>query len=62
VISPSWVLDIDWIEEEIEVGFSKETFDESPDYDLHTPIDRTYEMRLYDYYDKDPYWDEVDVY
>jgi hypothetical protein len=38
------------------VNVSKEQIENSPEYDPASPINREYEIRLYDFYGRPYYW------
>lgn len=56
LISPVWVSRIDWPAEEVRLDHSKEEIRQSPPYDPNQPVNRQYELRLYDYYGRRKYW------
>jgi uncharacterized protein YrrD len=57
LVSPEWVRDISWEEQEVWVGVSKETIEDSPPFDPSAPVNREYEVQMYDYYGRPKYWD-----
>jgi hypothetical protein len=56
LISPEWVRDIGWEEREVWVDVPRQTIEDSPPYDPSAPVNREYEMRIYDYYGRPKYW------
>ncbi len=56
LISPEWVRRIDWPGNEVWLDHSKEEIRKSPHYDPNQPVNRQYELRLYDYYGRRKYW------
>ncbi len=56
LISPEWVRDIGWEEHEVWVDVPKQTIEDSPPYDPSAPVNREYEIRIYDYYGRPKYW------
>jgi len=56
IIAPEWVTRIDWRGKVVSLGHSKEEVRESPPYDPNQPVNRQYELRLYDYYGRRKYW------
>jgi len=56
LISPAWVEKVDWAEGKVRVNLSRERIRHSPPYNPSAPIDRDYESRLYDYYQRPKYW------
>ncbi|MGQ9572218.1 MAG: PRC-barrel domain-containing protein [Dehalococcoidia bacterium] len=49
LVAPGWVENIDWSESKVAVGLSREEIKDSPEYDPSAPVNREYEVRLYDY-------------
>jgi len=56
LVSPSWIKMISWIEKTVYIDLLRETIEKSPEYDPAVPLDRAYETRLYDHYDRPKYW------
>lgn len=56
LISPDWVKDIDWEVREVRVEVPRQTIAESPPYDPAAPVNREYEVQMYDYYGRPKYW------
>ncbi len=56
LISPEWVRKVDWAESKVFVGLSREQIKNSPEFDPSVPVNREYEVRLYDYYGRPSYW------
>lgn len=56
LVSPAWIDEVDWVSMDITVDFTEEQFYDAPAYELQTPVDRDFEIILYDFYDYDPYW------
>jgi hypothetical protein len=40
----------------VRLALSRQQIEESPAYDPHTPVNREYEERLYDFYGRPRYW------
>jgi uncharacterized protein YrrD len=59
LVSPSWARAVTWPERNIYVGLSKEMVKDSPEFDPSAPVNREYELRLYDYYGRPKYWTQV---
>jgi hypothetical protein len=57
LISHKWVNSIDWNTQIVEVEMTRETIERSPEYDPDKPINREYEVRMYDFYGKPHDWD-----
>jgi uncharacterized protein YrrD len=58
IISPQWITQIDWAELKVFVNVSKKQVEESPEFDASQPVNREYEVRLYDYYGRPRYWEK----
>lgn len=56
LVSPDWIKDISWADEEVVVSVVKEKVKDSPEFDHTIPVNREYETRLYGYYGWPPYW------
>ncbi|MDT3778762.1 PRC-barrel domain-containing protein [Nitrospira sp. MA-1] len=58
LISPKWVNSIDWNKQTVQVGMNRDLIEQSPEYDPSKPINREYEVRMYDFYGKPHDWVE----
>ena len=56
LVSPMWTKSIDWKERNIVVDLSQKQIKDSPEYDPTAPIERVYEITLYEHYGKPHYW------
>jgi sporulation protein YlmC with PRC-barrel domain len=56
LLSPKWIQEIKWLESNVYVDLSREAVRNSPKYDPFSPVNREYEIRLYDYYGRPKYW------
>lgn len=56
LISPAWISDIDWVEQNVFVDMNKSTVKGSPEFDPAMPVNRKYEQHLYDYHGRPVYW------
>ena len=50
LISPSWIRTISWNQRKVHVDLTRESLENSPEYDPRVPVNREYEVRLYDYF------------
>ncbi|MEO8326400.1 MAG: PRC-barrel domain-containing protein [Nitrospirota bacterium] len=57
LISYKWVNSVDWNKQTVEVAMTRETIEGSPEYDPNKPINREYEVRMYDFYGKPHDWE-----
>ena len=56
LVSPAWIKRVSWTESKVDVGLSRETIKNGPEYIESRPITREYENRLYAHYGRPPYW------
>lgn len=56
LLPPEWVKEISWGAAEIFVDVSRKTVADSPEFDPTAPVNREYEVQLYDYYGRPAYW------
>lgn len=57
LIAPRWFVGpISWSERKVKVFMTQASIRNSPEYDPKAPINREYEIRLYDYYGRPGYW------
>ncbi|NDJ78516.1 MAG: PRC-barrel domain containing protein [Chloroflexi bacterium] len=56
LVAPTWIEQINWELREVRVDLKRETIKHSPEFDPSAPVNREYEMRLYDYYGRPHYW------
>ncbi len=56
LISPDWVNVIRWEKKDVVVDLTKEAVRNSPEYDPNAPVNREYEVRLYDFHGRPKYW------
>lgn len=56
LISPDWINFVDWSQRSVGVDMTREAVKNSPEYDPAQPVNRAYEVRLYDFYGRPYYW------
>ena len=56
LVSPEWVAEIRWQEQEVRVDVSRQRIEDCPPYDPSAPVNREYEVQMYDYYGRPKYW------
>jgi hypothetical protein len=59
LVAPTWIEAVTWPERDVYVSLSRETVKDSPKFDPSAPVNREYELRLYDYYGRPKYWTRV---
>jgi sporulation protein YlmC with PRC-barrel domain len=50
LISPKWIKEVNWEEQEVTINHSMDDVKKSPDYDSSQPLNDTYENSLHQYY------------
>ena len=56
-LAPTWAERVSWLKRKVYVDLSKESIKNSPEFDPSMPVNRQYEVQLYDYYGRPYYWD-----
>lgn len=56
LVAPAWAEQINWALRKVYMDLSRETIESSPEFDPSMPVNREYEVRLYDYYGRPTYW------
>ncbi len=56
LIPPQWLSEIDWAGKKVQAILTSTEIKESPEYDPSQPVNREYEIQLYDYYGRPVYW------
>lgn len=56
LVSPLWITSIRWDERAVHVDLTQEAIKNGPEYDPSQPVNRDYEVRLYDFYGRPRYW------
>ncbi len=56
LIAPQWIEAISWPKKEVYVDLDAEQIKESPEYNPSEPVNREYEVNLYDFYGRPAYW------
>jgi hypothetical protein len=57
LVSPGWIESINWDENRVHVNLTRKAIKEGPEYDPSMPVNREYEVRLYDFYGRPKYWE-----
>ncbi len=58
LLSPQWISWISWAEARVYVDFDRETIERAPAYDPGAELTRAYEQRLFEHYNREPYWEK----
>lgn len=56
LVAPAWVEEVNWASRSVSMDLKRETIKNSPEFDPSMPVNREYEVRLYDYYGRPKYW------
>lgn len=56
LIALPWIKDINWMGSNVRVGLTKESIKNSPEYDERVPVEKDYEEKLHQHYDKNMFW------
>jgi hypothetical protein len=56
LVSPQWIDNVSWPDSKVYVDLTRETIKNAPEWLESMTVTREYENRLYDYYDRSPYW------
>ncbi|WP_447969190.1 PRC-barrel domain-containing protein [Nitrospira sp. M1] len=56
LIAPQWIKEVDWAENLMHVDLTQGQIKDSPEYDSSAPINREFELQMYDYYGRPCYW------
>ncbi len=56
LVAPEWVSAFAWAENKVHVDLLSEQVEKSPRYDPSQPVNRRYEIQLYDYYGRPKWW------
>jgi hypothetical protein len=58
LINTEWVDDVNWEDQYLHIDLSHESIRQCPGYDPNEPVNREYEVRLYDYHGRPRYWEK----
>jgi uncharacterized protein YrrD len=58
LVAPAWIERVDWAESKVHVTVTRAQIETSPEYEPARPVERAYEMQLYDHYGHPRYWGE----
>ena len=56
LVPPTWIDSVDWAESKVRVNLTVEQIRLGPEYDPSAPVNREYEIQLYDFYGRPKYW------
>jgi hypothetical protein len=56
LVSPTWIKRVSWGDKQVQVDLLRKVIEECPEYNPSEPVNREYEMRLYDYCGRPKYW------
>ena len=56
LVAPDWIQEVNWTDAQVHVALSRDRIKDSPEFDATEPVNRDYELKLYDYYGRPTYW------
>lgn len=56
LVDPFWADQVSWTGRKVYVDMTREMVKNSPEFDPSAPVNREYEVRLYDFYGRPKYW------
>jgi hypothetical protein len=56
LVNPEWIQQVDWSKRAVYTEVQRDTIKEAPEYDPSKPVNREYEVMLYDFYGRPKYW------
>ena len=56
LINPDWVSSFNWGSGTADIDLDRKMIENSPEFVPHAPVNRAYEIKLYDYYGRERYW------
>jgi sporulation protein YlmC with PRC-barrel domain len=56
LVDPRWIKSVDWASSKVTLDVTRAKIEQSPRYDASAPVNRAYELQLYDYYGRPKYW------
>jgi hypothetical protein len=57
LLAPQWIAWVSWPEARVYVDFDRQTVERAPSYEPHAPLTREYEQKLFEHYQRAPYWE-----
>jgi uncharacterized protein YrrD len=58
LVAPEWISLVSWADSRVHVSMSREQIKNAPEYDPSRPVEREHERRLWQYYERPPYWED----
>jgi hypothetical protein len=56
LIAPAWITRVSWADWKVHVDLHKQQIADAPAFNPREPVNREYEVRLYDFYGRPQYW------
>jgi hypothetical protein len=56
LVSPEWISSVSWSDSRVYVDLSREEIKNCPEYDPRQPLNRDYEDRVHQHYQRERYW------
>jgi hypothetical protein len=61
LISPQWIERVSWPESKVFVNLTRDEVKKSPEYTEESQLTRDYEVGLFKYYKREPYWSDEEA-
>jgi hypothetical protein len=58
LLATEWILWVSWAESNAYVGLDRNRIIDAPEFDPSQQLTRDYEIKLYEYYKRSPYWEQ----
>jgi len=56
LVPPHWIRSVIWPDKKVEIDLTRKEIEASPPYNPAEPVNREYEVQLYDFYGRPKYW------
>jgi hypothetical protein len=56
LVSPEWIQDVSWLESKVTIDLDRQAIKDAPAYDEEALVDRDAELRIYNHYGRNGYW------
>lgn len=58
LVSPGWIERMIWKDNTVAIGVTRAKVEQAPEFDPGEPVNRAYELKLFDFYGRPVYWDQ----
>jgi sporulation protein YlmC with PRC-barrel domain len=56
LVALDWIREVNWTDSQVHIELPRDHIKDSPEFDASEPVNRDYELKLYDYYGRPAYW------